>query len=315
MPLLLLEGDWDEVERAALAWYSGGSAVITALRALAPLAYHRGDQESAWKWIGEGLSAGIATAPGEGECLDVNVLQRLAAAMAMDAGDLPTARQWLEAHDHRMAWSGAVLGRAEGALAWASHHRAAGEAALAYQRANEALRHATEPRQPLALLATHRLLGELDTDAGRSDAAAEHLQTSLHLADACAAPFERALTLLSLAELHAATGKRSEAEDLLEEVRAICTPLGARPTLERADALIARLASMKATPPAYPAGLSAREVEVLRLVASGLTNAQVADRLFLSPRTINAHLTTIYTKLNVPSRAAAIRFALDHDLR
>jgi DNA-binding NarL/FixJ family response regulator len=41
----------------------------------------------------------------------------------------------------------------------------------------------------------------------------------------------------------------------------------------------------------------------------------VAERLFLSPRTINAHLTTIYTKLKVSSRAAAIRFALDHGLR
>ena len=68
------------------------------------------------------------------------------------------------------------------------------------------------------------------------------------------------------------------------------------------------------SPAAYPAGLSAREVEVLRLVAAGLTNAQVAERLFLSPRTINAHLTTIYGKLDVPSRAAAIRFALDHGL-
>ena len=54
---------------------------------------------------------------------------------------------------------------------------------------------------------------------------------------------------------------------------------------------------------------------MLRLVAAGLTDAQVAARLFLSPRTVNTHLTTIYGKLGVTSRAAATRFALDHGLR
>jgi DNA-binding CsgD family transcriptional regulator len=53
---------------------------------------------------------------------------------------------------------------------------------------------------------------------------------------------------------------------------------------------------------------------VLRLVAAGLTNAQVAERLFLSPHTINSHLTAIYNKLGVTSRSAAIRFALEHNL-
>ncbi len=68
------------------------------------------------------------------------------------------------------------------------------------------------------------------------------------------------------------------------------------------------------TPGGYPAGLTEREVEVLRLVAQGLTNAEVADRLILSPLTINAHLRSIYSKLEVTSRAAATRFALDHHL-
>ena len=63
-----------------------------------------------------------------------------------------------------------------------------------------------------------------------------------------------------------------------------------------------------------PAGLSAREVEVLRLVAQGLTNAQVAEQLFLARRTINTHLTSIYTKLGVNTRAAATRYAVEHGL-
>ena len=65
----------------------------------------------------------------------------------------------------------------------------------------------------------------------------------------------------------------------------------------------------------YPAGLTGREVEVLRLVAEGLSNAQVAERLYLSPRTVDQHLRSIYNKLGVSSRTAAARFAVDHGLR
>jgi DNA-binding NarL/FixJ family response regulator len=54
---------------------------------------------------------------------------------------------------------------------------------------------------------------------------------------------------------------------------------------------------------------------VLKLVAAGLSNAQVAERLYLSPRTIDQHLRSIYGKLSVNSRAAATAFAIDHDLR
>jgi DNA-binding CsgD family transcriptional regulator/tetratricopeptide (TPR) repeat protein len=65
---------------------------------------------------------------------------------------------------------------------------------------------------------------------------------------------------------------------------------------------------------AYPAGLTRREVEVLRLIAQGLTDAQVAERLVVSAHTVHAHLRSIYGKLEVTSRAAATRFAVDHHL-
>jgi DNA-binding CsgD family transcriptional regulator len=65
---------------------------------------------------------------------------------------------------------------------------------------------------------------------------------------------------------------------------------------------------------AYPAGLTAREVDVLRLVAQGLSDAQVADRLVVSVRTVNGHLQSVYRKLGVSSRAAATRFAVEHRL-
>jgi predicted ATPase/DNA-binding CsgD family transcriptional regulator len=64
----------------------------------------------------------------------------------------------------------------------------------------------------------------------------------------------------------------------------------------------------------YPAGLSSREAEVLKLVAKGLTNARIARELFISPRTVDRHLNSIYRKVGISSRAAATRFAADHNL-
>jgi DNA-binding CsgD family transcriptional regulator len=67
-------------------------------------------------------------------------------------------------------------------------------------------------------------------------------------------------------------------------------------------------------PPGHPAGLTLREVEVLRLVAAGLTDAQVAERLVLSVRTVHSHVRSIYRKLGVSSRAAATGYALRQGL-
>jgi predicted ATPase/DNA-binding CsgD family transcriptional regulator len=64
----------------------------------------------------------------------------------------------------------------------------------------------------------------------------------------------------------------------------------------------------------YPAGLTAREVEVLCLVAQGMTNEQVAEQLVISPRTVNTHLTSIYSKIRVSSRSAATRYAIEQHL-
>jgi DNA-binding NarL/FixJ family response regulator len=66
--------------------------------------------------------------------------------------------------------------------------------------------------------------------------------------------------------------------------------------------------------PGYPAGLSEREVDVLRLLAQGLSYGEIAETLVISPRTVNRHLTSIYHKLHVTSRHAAARFAVDHHL-
>jgi DNA-binding NarL/FixJ family response regulator len=60
--------------------------------------------------------------------------------------------------------------------------------------------------------------------------------------------------------------------------------------------------------------LTSREVEVLRLVAAGLTNREIGDRLGVSPRTIDAHLRSIYSRLGVATRSAATRYALERRL-
>ena len=70
----------------------------------------------------------------------------------------------------------------------------------------------------------------------------------------------------------------------------------------------------RAAPESYPAGLSAREVEVLRLVATGLTNAEVAEKLFLSSRTVDWYMSAIYRKLGIHSRTEAARFSVEHGL-
>ena len=90
-----------------------------------------------------------------------------------------------------------------------------------------------------------------------------------------------------------------------------------RPALARAEKLAALLAaSVVPTPPrlALPFGLSEREAEVLALVAQGLSNPQVAERLFLSRRTVDQHLRSIYGKLGVDNRTAAARLAVEHHL-
>jgi DNA-binding NarL/FixJ family response regulator len=115
--------------------------------------------------------------------------------------------------------------------------------------------------------------------------------------------------------LHA-RGDLLAAREQLDIVRALCRPMEAAVTLARADALEARLRATSSAPlERLPAGLTPRETEVLRMLATGLANAEIAQHLSLSPRTVNAHLTTIYGKLGVTTRGAAIRFALDHDLR
>ena len=319
LPLLLLEGEWAVTREIALAVRAPGHRTQWrpfATGFLARLAQYQGDFALAWSLVRERLPDGPTTEPGDVIFLDALAMQRLAATLALDAADLPTARAWLDAHDRWILWSDSTLGRAEGCTLWARYHLLSGHLDLVDEAATEALREASEPRQPLALLAAHRANGEIATARGQGDAAIAHLDEALALAAACASPYERAVTLLGLAEAQLATGACDAATATLIEARAILERLAAPPALARATVLAAQLAAVAAPVSAdLPAGLSAREVEVLRLVAQGLTDAEVAAELSISPRTIGGHLRSVYSKIGVSSRAAATRFALDHGLR
>ena len=92
----------------------------------------------------------------------------------------------------------------------------------------------------------------------------------------------------------------------LRAAQDIFARLGARPDWARVEALLGG--------PAARSGLSPRELQVLRLIVAGRTNADIAAVLFLSERTVHRHVSSILTKLDVPSRTAAATYAVQHDL-
>jgi predicted ATPase/DNA-binding CsgD family transcriptional regulator len=106
-----------------------------------------------------------------------------------------------------------------------------------------------------------------------------------------------------------AEGRMMTLEQVLAEQAGATTPgqTSTVPTIQQP-------AGTTAPPAAYPDELTPREVEVLHLIASGLSNAQVAEKLIISPRTAHAHVRSIYSKLGITSRSAATRYAIDHKL-
>ena len=101
---------------------------------------------------------------------------------------------------------------------------------------------------------------------------------------------------------------------LLDEAFSISTELGMHPLMERVAVLQGRVGSLPTTTPAYPDGLTQREVEVLLLIALGKSNSEIANELVLSVRTVERHITNIYAKINARGRADATSYAFTHRL-
>ena len=109
-------------------------------------------------------------------------------------------------------------------------------------------------------------------------------------------------------------GDREKAVSPLGESLSISTGLGMRPLMERVADLQERAASQPAKPPAYPDGLTQREVEVLQLIAAGRTDREIADELFISARTVGYHVGNILNKTAVTNRTEAAAYATRHGL-
>lgn len=106
------------------------------------------------------------------------------------------------------------------------------------------------------------------------------------------------------------------ARQLLERALAIYDQLGMQHHAARVRALLAQphLAAVPLRAPAYPDGLTEREVEVLPLIAAGRSNREIADELVLSVRTVERHITNLYGKIDARGKADATAYALGHGL-
>ena len=107
---------------------------------------------------------------------------------------------------------------------------------------------------------------------------------------------------------------RAPAMSLLDEALAISLELGMHTLEERVVALRAGVRSRPRSPQSYPDGLTQREVEVLRLIAVGRSNRDIANVLFVSPNTVASHVRSILTKTSTANRTEAAAYARRHDL-
>jgi DNA-binding CsgD family transcriptional regulator len=126
------------------------------------------------------------------------------------------------------------------------------------------------------------------------------------------APYLSARIRLLMARAFQALGDTDGVALELDAAKKIFVQLGAAPDVSVIEAIAAPAAAdVRAT---APHGLSARELEVLLLVAKGKTNKAIADALFLSEKTVDRHVSNIFVKLDVPSRAAATAWAYQRHL-
>ena len=161
-----------------------------------------------------------------------------------------------------------------------------------------------------------RHLGAAAALLGRPDEALGYYQTALEVCREMPFRPEAALTRLQLAELlleHYAS-QRDEAMEHLDLATAEFDDMKMQPSLERAVSLKERAEAGPVRAPTYPDGLTQREVEVLRLIAAGRTDRQIAEELFISFRTVGNHVRSILNRTGTANRTEAATYASRNDL-
>jgi DNA-binding CsgD family transcriptional regulator len=151
-----------------------------------------------------------------------------------------------------------------------------------------------------------RARGELALSSGSGEAALPDLRNAADLWRQLAAPYETARTRVLIARACRSLGDEEGAQIELEAARQTFAELGARQDLDSVEIRMHTRSPMK--------GLSDRELQVLRLIAAGRTNRSIASELFVSERTVHRHVSSIFDKLRVRSRAEAAAYAVEHHL-
>ncbi|HRA46617.1 MAG TPA: AAA family ATPase [Thermomicrobiales bacterium] len=309
---LVLDGEWTEADAVLRELPNPG---VTYLRreifaATQLMARFRGQTEVAWQYIHIVLPMGPATEPGN--CIHQEGLycMRTAIHLAIDMGDLDLAASWLKAHDRWLAWNGAVLGKAAGELSRARLHLAAGGMELARDSAVSAIGLASNPNQPLIVQAAQQTLAEVALAEGDLAAATECVSVAVEIALRCEAPLEHAQVLLIAADLHVRLGNLEAAHAELQKADAIASTLQAT-VISRTVASRLKLIASHRNRSAFPAGLTAREVDVLHLLWNQQTDKEIAESLFISPHTVSTHVKHVLAKLDVSNRRDAVQRARD----
>jgi ATP/maltotriose-dependent transcriptional regulator MalT len=158
---------------------------------------------------------------------------------------------------------------------------------------------------PLAA-ATHAAEAAIASAAGDQDRARQHLEDAVDEFATIGAPFEESRARLDLARALAALGRRAAAAAEARRAIAGFTRMASSWELARAQDFLAQLTGTETGSPLSPSGLSRREIEVVRMIAAGHSNAAIARRLFISAHTVHRHVANIFSKLDVPTRSAAV---------
>jgi ATP/maltotriose-dependent transcriptional regulator MalT len=163
---------------------------------------------------------------------------------------------------------------------------------------------ARDQRHPWGLATLKRSSGMVRLAAGYDDAAAEQLAQASADYGALGLGFERARGLLYLGRVQRRAKKRAGARESLAQARSAFEQLGCSGWADAASAELDRISGRR---PAASDGLTPSEQKVAELVASGLSNKQIAARLFVSISTVEAHLSNAYAKLGIRSRTQLAR--------